>query len=148
MLLDDPTIGLDVEAAQTVRQWVVRLAHDEGKSIVLTTHQLAMAEELSDRVAVIQHGRILTDLPTRELLNRYVEDRFEITVTGAGEDFGAPAGATVTSSNGHTTVQLPTDSQDAPPGALPPPRERSAGPRGQPDPASLEDLFVKLVRGE
>ncbi len=78
VLLDEPTIGLDVEAARTVRQWVVRLAHDEGKSIVLTTHQLAMAEELSDRVAVIQHGRILTDLPTRELLNRYV--RFEVTV--------------------------------------------------------------------
>jgi ABC-2 type transport system ATP-binding protein len=150
LLLDEPTIGLDVEAARTVRQWVVRLARVEGKTIVLTTHQLAIAEDLSDRVAVIREGHVITDLPTRELLNRYVEDRFDVTVAGDGDLNGAlPTGATATSADGHTTVRLPTDDQDALHTLL---STLHAGDRPvlgvsrvQP---RLEDVFVKLVRGE
>jgi ABC-2 type transport system ATP-binding protein len=89
VLLDEPTIGLDVEAARTVRHWVHRLAHDEGKTVVLTTHQLAMAEELADRVAVIRGGHIITDLPTGELLDRYAEDRLEIAVSGHSDAVAA-----------------------------------------------------------
>jgi len=150
LLLDEPTIGLDVEAARTVRQWVTRLAHQEGKTIVLTTHQLAMAEELSDRVAVIRAGRIITDLPTRALLDRYVEDRLEVEVAGgrAAVDGLAPAGAAVASADGHTTIRLPTADQDAlhgllaglRAGALPVLEVRRVRP-------SLEDVFVSLVKG-
>jgi ABC-2 type transport system ATP-binding protein len=150
LLLDEPTIGLDVEAARTVRQWVLRLAHQEGKTIVLTTHQLAMAEELSDRVAVIRAGRIITDLPTRALLDRYVEDRLEVEVAGgrAAVDGLAPAGAAVASADGHTTIRLPTADQDAlhgllaglRAGALPVLEVRRVRP-------SLEDVFVSLVKG-
>jgi ABC transporter len=45
LLLDEPTIGLDVEAARTVKDWIAHLAADEGKTIVLTTHQLAIVQE-------------------------------------------------------------------------------------------------------
>jgi len=45
LLLDEPTIGLDVEAARTVKDWIVRLAREQGKTVVLTTHQLDMAQE-------------------------------------------------------------------------------------------------------
>jgi ABC-2 type transport system ATP-binding protein len=151
VLLDEPTIGLDVEAARTVRQWVVKLARDEGKTIVLTTHQLAMAEELSDRVAVIRGGRIITDLPTRDLLERYVEDRFEVEVAGdqARIADALPVKTPLTSADGHTTIQLATSDQASLHAVLAALRT-SAVPvlgvsRVRPN---LEDVFVSLVRGE
>lgn len=151
VLLDEPTIGLDVEAARTVRQWVLRMAREEGKTVVLTTHQLAMAEELCDRVAVIRDGRIITDLPTGELLDRYVEDRFELEVSGTTAMVAAALEARVAmeSVNGHTTIQLPTSDQDALHAVL-------AELHGSSVPVlrvnrvrpSLEDVFVSLVKGD
>jgi ABC-2 type transport system ATP-binding protein len=94
LLLDEPTIGLDVEAARTVRDWVAHLARDEGKTIVLTTHQLGIVQELADRIAVIRDGSVIADLPTGELLSRFAEDRFEVRVSGLHGFAGAlPAGA-------------------------------------------------------
>jgi ABC-2 type transport system ATP-binding protein len=151
VLLDEPTIGLDVEAARTVREWVTRLARDEGKTIVLTTHQLAMAEELADRVAVIRDGRIITDLPTNELLDRYVEDRFEVLVAGtAAAATGAlPVDASLESADGQTTIALPTSDQNTLYALLSGLREAAVPVLGvsrvRP---SLEEVFVKLVRGE
>jgi ABC-2 type transport system ATP-binding protein len=80
LLLDEPTLGLDVQAARTVKDWIAHLAADEGKTIVLTTHQLQIVQELADRVAVIQDGTIIADLRTGELLSRFAEDRFEVRV--------------------------------------------------------------------
>ena len=114
VLLDEPTIGLDIEAARTVREWVIRLARQEGKTIVLTTHQLDMAEELCDRVAVIRRGEIITDLPTNELCNRYAENRYEVRVAvdtlpaGVVDD-----GSEVTVEDGQTSILLPTEDQQA-----------------------------------
>src|SRR5262249_51241955 len=58
---------------------------EEGKTVVLTTHQLAMAEELSDRVAVIRSGELVADLPTGELVDRYAENRVEIQVAAPAD---------------------------------------------------------------
>ncbi len=80
LLLDEPTIGLDVGAARTVKEWVRRLAAEEGKAVVLTTHQLAVAQELSSRVAVISDGRIVTDRPVSDLLAQFREDLYHIEV--------------------------------------------------------------------
>lgn len=118
---------------------------------MLTTHQLAMAEDLADRVAVIRDGRIITDLPTSELLARYVEDRFEVLVAGSADAVtGAlPVDAALESADGHTTIQLPTSDQDALHGVLSGLRDGAVPlvgvSRVRP---GLEDIFVKLVRGE
>lgn len=68
LLLDEPTIGLDVQAARTVREWITQLARDEAKTVVLTTHQLNVVQELCDRVAIIKDGVIAADLPLPSLL--------------------------------------------------------------------------------
>ena len=60
LLLDEPTLGLDVEATQTVKTLVREIAA-EGRAILLTTHQLDIAEELSDRVAIINQGKIVAE---------------------------------------------------------------------------------------
>ena len=114
VLLDEPTIGLDVEAARTVKDWVVRLAHEQHKTVVLTTHQLGMAEALSDRVAVIRGGAIVADLPTAELLGRFREDRYEIRVAGPPHRLGPvlPADASVAAEEGATRITLPTADTD------------------------------------
>ena len=106
LLLDEPTIGLDVEAARTVKEWVVRLAHEQGKTIVLTTHQLDMAQQLCDRVAIMRAGRVVADLPVRELLRRFQHDRYQIVVGTQtnGADLRLPDGTTVSYADGATIL--------------------------------------------
>jgi ABC-2 type transport system ATP-binding protein len=112
ILLDEPTIGLDVESARTFKSWITHLARDEAKTILLTTHQLEGAQELSDRIAVIKEGEIIADLPTAELLARHAENQFEIRVTGALDSTVLPAGARVEPAGDHTRVLLPPDTDD------------------------------------
>jgi ABC-2 type transport system ATP-binding protein len=115
VLLDEPTIGLDVEASRTVRQWVVRLAREEGKTVVLTTHQLALAEELSDRVAVIRRGEIVADLPTEELLDRYAGNQLDVRLAAERDTVALtfPNGELEDAGPGQTSLLLPTEDQGA-----------------------------------
>jgi ABC-2 type transport system ATP-binding protein len=69
LLLDEPTLGLDVEAGETVKNLVKQIAA-EGCAILLTTHQLDIAEEISDRVAIIQKGMIIAEAPTSEIIRQ------------------------------------------------------------------------------
>lgn len=114
ILLDEPTLGLDVEAARTVKDWITRLARDEGKTVVLTTHQLETAQELSDRIAVIKEGEIIADLPTGELLARHAEHRYTVTVAGrlSGLDGTLPEGSQVDTRVDSTRITLPDDNPD------------------------------------
>ena len=82
VLLDEPTLGLDVKAALTVKDWIATLAKERRKTIILTTHQLDMAQELCDRVAIINKGQLLTNLPTTELLDLARTEFYEIKVNG------------------------------------------------------------------
>lgn len=109
LLLDEPTIGLDVEAARTVRGWVRHLAREEGKTVVLTTHQLEIVEQLADRVAVIRQGSIIADLPTPELVGRFREDRFQIQVAAPLDGLAAdlPAGARTEPTETGVRITLP-----------------------------------------
>ncbi len=79
LLLDEPTLGLDVEAAETVKQIVRELAA-EGQAIVLTTHHLDVAQQLSERVAIIREGRIVAKDRTKTLLARFSGEQYEIEV--------------------------------------------------------------------
>ncbi|HZV56738.1 MAG TPA: ABC transporter ATP-binding protein [Sphingobium sp.] len=79
LVLDEPTAGVDVELRQQL--WTfVRELNEGGVTIVLTTHYLEEAEELCDRIAIINHGRVVTDKPTRELVGMAREKVVEVTV--------------------------------------------------------------------
>jgi len=67
IMLDEPTIGLDPVAARELRAAVRALAR-AGRTILLTTHYMMEAQELSDRVAIIDHGRIVAEGPPRSLI--------------------------------------------------------------------------------
>ncbi|HIK18997.1 MAG TPA: ABC transporter ATP-binding protein [Leptolyngbyaceae cyanobacterium M33_DOE_097] len=77
LLLDEPTLGLDVEATEDVKRLVREIAV-EGCAIVLTTHQLAIAEELSDRVAIINNGEVTVEESTDELIRQFSNSAYLI----------------------------------------------------------------------
>jgi len=67
LVLDEPTAGVDIELRQQLWDYVKRL-NREGVTVVLTTHYLEEAEQLCDRIAIINHGRLITNEPTRALI--------------------------------------------------------------------------------
>lgn len=68
ILLDEPTLGLDIQTAALVKERVAELARTQHKTIFITTHQIEMAEEVCDRVAIIQGGRLVAFEKTTALL--------------------------------------------------------------------------------
>ncbi|MEA5512727.1 ABC transporter ATP-binding protein [Nodularia sp. UHCC 0506] len=85
LLLDEPTLGLDVEATEDVKILVKEIAA-AGCAILLTTHQLSIAEELADRVAIIQSGEIITELSTSELIRQFSGTGYKIEVETVLDD--------------------------------------------------------------
>ena len=79
LVLDEPTAGVDIELRQQLWSYV-RSLNEQGVTIVLTTHYLEEAEALCDRIAIINHGRVIADKPTRELVNMAQEKVVEIIV--------------------------------------------------------------------
>ncbi len=79
LVLDEPTAGVDIELRQQLWAYV-RSLNAEGVTVVLTTHYLEEAEELCDRIAIINHGRMIANEPTRTLLGMAQEKAVEVTV--------------------------------------------------------------------
>jgi ABC-2 type transport system ATP-binding protein len=79
LVLDEPTAGVDVELRRQLWE-LVREMNARGVTIVLTTHYLEEAEELCDRIAIINHGQLITNKPTRELVEMAREKIVRITV--------------------------------------------------------------------
>jgi ABC-2 type transport system ATP-binding protein len=77
LLLDEPTLGLDVEATEDVKVLVREIAAS-GCAILLTTHQLAIAEELARRIIIIQQGEILAEASTQELIQKFSQTAYTI----------------------------------------------------------------------
>src|SRR5258708_16355434 len=152
LLLDEPTLGLDVQTARTVKDWIALLAHEQGKTIVLTTHQLALAQELCDRVAIVHQGRLLTDLPVCELLARDRQETYEIRL-GRPLDPRASAatpwleGFSVTSADGQSRIRGPIPDQDRPYDLLSHLRTQQVPLIAvEPIVPSLEDVFVQILK--
>ncbi|BEU99074.1 ABC transporter ATP-binding protein [Novosphingobium olei] len=80
LVLDEPTAGVDVELRRQLWELVVKLNREEGVTVVLTTHYLEEAEELCDRIAIINHGKLITNKPTRELVDMAREKIVVLTV--------------------------------------------------------------------
>lgn len=89
LVLDEPTTGLDPQARHAVWDRLRQLKRG-GVTQILTTHYMEEAEHLCDRVAIVDHGRIVAEGPPRELVERYVgREVVELQVAADG----APAWA-------------------------------------------------------
>jgi ABC-2 type transport system ATP-binding protein len=83
LFLDEPTAGLDPQSRIALWEILGEL-HDEGQTILLTTHYMAEADELCDRVAIMDHGKLLA-LDSPAGLKSSVEADTEVRVTAEGD---------------------------------------------------------------
>ena len=78
LVLDEPTAGVDVELRRQLWDYV-RSLNQQGVTVVLTTHYLEEAEQLCDRIAIINHGKVIANEPTRELVAKAQEKAVVVT---------------------------------------------------------------------
>ncbi len=162
LFLDEPTLGLDVAAARTVRELVIAWrAAVPGRTVLLTTHYMAEADELCEDIAIVDHGRILASGSPTELKRRVQREsifRLEVDRLPAGpaalaglpgvvHAVGASAGDAGAAPDRQTVVVNLTLEDDAALGGV----VGALGGLGarivalEKSEPSLEDVFVELV---
>lgn len=157
VFLDEPTLGLDVTAARQVRSFVQQWMRDNpGRTMLLTTHYMAEADELCDRLAIIDKGKLLA-LDTPAALKRRLQRDviFNLKVSpigprpGRAEMIEAVPGVskvTVAEKDGQTELNLILAADEALPGVLQHLAQRGSGLISLEKRApTLEDVFVDLV---
>lgn len=145
IFMDEPTTGLDPQARHLIWDRLKTLL-SEGKTILLTTHFMDEAERLCDRLAVIDHGKMIAEGPPRDLIRQHIESEvIEIYGESArawGESHGREMAARIEVSG--ETIFCYTNNAA-------PLLERlhsAEGVRYLHRPANLEDLFLKLTGRE
>lgn len=83
--MDEPTVGIDPQNRRRILDTVKQLRDEQGMTVLYTTHMMEEAQELSDRVAIIDHGGIIA-VGTQGELTQQVggQDQLELTIDGAG----------------------------------------------------------------
>lgn len=145
IFMDEPTTGLDPQARHLIWDRLKRLLA-QGKTILLTTHFMDEAERLCDRLAVIDHGRMIAEGAPRDLIRQHIEAEV-VEVYGENAESWAERDGRGRSARLETsgeTVFCYTDDAKALLASL----QQTAGVRYLHRPANLEDLFLKLTGRE
>jgi len=152
IFLDEPTAGLDVQAAVAVRDDLASLAAREGVTVFLTTHNMTEAEKLCGRVAVIRQGRLVALGNPDELRARAGGPHVEIVGRGfttavLAQLRAQPVVAAAEMNNEHLSIELHSETDTAPlVGLLVGMGVQVAEVRrGK---ASLEEVFLTLMEEE
>jgi ABC-2 type transport system ATP-binding protein len=143
IVLDEPTAGVDVELRQSLWQFIRRL-NEAGTTVVLTTHYLEEAENICNRIAMLQAGRVVALDTTANLLRRFSTHSLRLRSDGA-----LPADLAQGAAEHGGWWSLPFAGFDEVEPLLA--RIRAAGCRiddleiGKPD---LEEVFVRVMQGQ
>ena len=78
VFLDEPTLGLDVEAARDLRRELRRLAEEENRTIVLSSHDMDVIQDVCDRVVIINEGRVIAEDSVDALLSLFSTQAYRI----------------------------------------------------------------------
>jgi ABC-2 type transport system ATP-binding protein len=78
--LDEPTLGLDVESSMDLRRELRRLADREAMTVVLSSHDMDVVEDVCDRVVVVNDGRVVADDTVRNLVDLFRTQRYRFTL--------------------------------------------------------------------
>jgi ABC-2 type transport system ATP-binding protein len=113
LVLDEPTVGMDVEARRgfwaSVRGFAAR-----GKTVIFATHYLEEADAYADRVILMTHGRVVADGPTSEVRARVGRRTIRATLAGVGvEALSSLPGVAVADRRGEEIVLICSDSDAA-----------------------------------
>jgi ABC-2 type transport system ATP-binding protein len=112
LFLDEPTTGLDPQSRAALWEEVARLAHEEGKTVFLTTQYLEEADALAERIGIIDQGRIVAEGTPAELKAQIGSPTVEVSPCDpdAGDQLAkllSPFGDMRRNGRGSVTVQLP-----------------------------------------
>jgi len=77
VLLDEPTTGLDVKSSRSIKDKVVEMTREQGKCVLVTTHDMHVAQELCDRIGIIDKGDLVACKPTEEILDIFSDQVYE-----------------------------------------------------------------------
>jgi ABC-2 type transport system ATP-binding protein len=83
LFLDEPTLGLDPQNRASIWDYIRNLKTERGSTVLLTTHYMDEAEQLADRVGIMDHGRIVVEGSPRELIDQMGAD--SIRIVGQGD---------------------------------------------------------------
>ena len=151
LILDEPTLGLDVEAMQIMKALLKRLAQDYKKTVIITSHQLDVVQALCERVAIMHKGKIIADKNLNELLVLFGQGYYQIKIQGVfnGHRNDELKDFIIKEEEGVTLLTGVIDSQTKLYTLLDKIREKgmallSVSPL-EPD---LEEVFLKLVKNE
>ncbi len=85
LYLDEPTIGLDIVAKESMRTFIEEVNRESATTVILTTHDLADVERLCRRLILIDHGRVLYDGSVEQLKAKYAPHRVLVLRLGRDE---------------------------------------------------------------
>lgn len=140
--LDEPSAGLDPLAARELRGWIADLAAEQGRTVLICTHDLSEAQRLADRVAVLREGELAALGTPGELATRYGAARLEVEVP---EEQGDDARAALVDHG--FELAGPSEGEEAVPPETRRLRVAAAGRDRAPDVARvLLDAGISLVR--
>jgi ABC-2 type transport system ATP-binding protein len=150
LFLDEPTAGVDVELRKEMWQ-VVRNLRDSGVTIILTTHYIHEAEDMADRIGVINHGELILVEDKHELMHKLGKKQLTLQLHDALKKIPAELNAHhLTLANGGSELIYTYDSQGPRTGITHLLTDLAqAGIRFKDldtTQSSLEDIFVDLVR--
>jgi len=77
ILLDEPTTGLDVQSSRNIKDKIIEMTRQQGKCVLVTTHDMGVAQELCDRVGIINRGHLVACKRTDDLLGLFADMTFE-----------------------------------------------------------------------
>lgn len=82
VLLDEPTLGLDVQASYEIRELLKQIVREQGRTVILTTHDMNVVQDTCERVIIINQGRIVADDSVHNLLDLFKVKVYRITIQG------------------------------------------------------------------
>jgi ABC-2 type transport system ATP-binding protein len=133
LILDDPTLGLDVVARKSLFEEVISELADRGITVVLTTHDLTGVEAIADRIAILSEGRVVLEEELEVVKARFRRIRY------AQRPVALESGAIVMRSWGSSGAEaIVSDYEDSP--------ERFQA--AQVEALSLEEIFIAVVGGQ
>ncbi|MEM9436127.1 MAG: ABC transporter ATP-binding protein [Pseudomonadota bacterium] len=146
LVLDEPTAGVDIELRQMLWANIRKLNEEEGTTIILTTHYLEEAEEMCDEIAIINHGEVIAQDTTENLLARLDTKSLVITPSSPGSA-QAPEGVRLETRADGALVFTYRRSETGPDAILD--AVRAAGMRiadVTTEEPHLEEVFLELTR--
>src|SRR5690625_689680 len=80
ILLDEPTLGLDVETSYEVREILKEIVKNEDRTIIISSHDMGVIQSVCERVIIINHGKVVTDSRVESLMELFNAREYTITM--------------------------------------------------------------------